>query len=120
MPDEYRDLLKLVLENADLCLLCQQSQGAHLADEQKERRFVVFGVLLSLFDDAYLLVYEEKMDRGARHLRRSCEDYMREWVCRADFRESRPGLLDGKNQKFTRYIRARPAESEVAAWPNAG
>jgi hypothetical protein len=68
LSDEYREFLKLVLDNADLQLLRRESAGGDLTDEQKERRFVIFGILVSLFERAYLLVYEEKMNKQARRL----------------------------------------------------
>ncbi len=115
LSDEYREFLKLVLENADLQLLRRGGARPTLDEEQKEKRFVIFGILVSLFERAYLLVYEEKMDKQTRRLWQSWEDYMREWVRRADFRDALPELLEGEDPEFTQYIRnlaqaeARPA-----------
>ena len=95
LSDEYREFLKLVLDNADLHLLRRDGVRHEFAEEQKERRFVIFGILVSLFERAYLLVYEEKMDKQARRLWQSWEDYMREWVRRAEFRDALPQLLEG-------------------------
>jgi hypothetical protein len=105
LSDEYREFLKLVLDNADLHLLRREGARLELTDEQKERRMAIFGILVSLFERAYLLVYEHDMDRQARRLWRSWEDYMREWVRRADFRDALPDLLQGEDEEFTRYIR---------------
>src|SRR5581483_12235287 len=58
LSDEYREFLKLVLDNADLHLLRREGAPQNLTDEQKERRFAIFGILISLFERAYLLVYE--------------------------------------------------------------
>jgi hypothetical protein len=111
LSDEYREFLKLVLENADLQLLRRQGAPPELTAEQSERRFVIFGILISLFERAYLLVYEEKMDKKARRLWQSWEDYMREWVRRSDFRDALPELLEGEDCDFTDYI-LRLADSE--------
>ena len=111
LSDEYREFLKLVLDNADLHLLSREEIGHDLTAEQKERRFVIFGILVSLFERAYLLVYEERMDKQTRRLWQSWEDYMREWVRRTEFREALPQLLEGEDPEFTAYIR-RLAESE--------
>lgn len=106
LSDEYREFLKLVLENADLQLLRRHGVSQNLTEEQKERRHAVFGILVSLFERAYLLVYEEKLDKQARRLWRSWEDYMREWVRRADFRDALPELLEGEDPDFTAHIQA--------------
>lgn len=105
LSDEYREFLKLVLDNADLQLLRRQGGPPTLTPEQQERRFAIFGILISLFERAYLLVYEEDMDKQAQRLWRSWEDYMREWLRRADFRAALPELLEGEDEEFTRYIR---------------
>jgi len=105
LSDEYREFLKLVLENADLQLIRRDGAKPTLNEQQQERRFVIFGILVSLFERAYLLVYEEKMAKQTRRLWRSWEDYMREWVRRADFRSALPELLEGEDEEFTRYIR---------------
>lgn len=105
LSDEYREFLKLVLDNADLQLLRREGGRQNLTEEQKERRQAIFGILVSLFERAYLLVYEQVMDRQARRLWQSWEDYMREWVRRADFRDALPQLLEGEDEEFTLYIR---------------
>jgi hypothetical protein len=110
LSDEYREFLKLVLDNADLQLLRREGVRHELTEEQKERRLAIFGILISLFERAYLLVYEEKMDKKARRLWQSWEDYMIEWVCRAEFRDALPNLLEGEDEEFTQYIRQLAAK----------
>ena len=111
LSDEYREFLKLVLDNADLQLLRLEGARQNLSEEQKERRFAIFGILISLFERAYLLVYEENLNKKAKRLWQSWEDYMREWVRRADFRDALPQLLEGEDAEFTQYI-AKLADSE--------
>ena len=104
LSDEYREYLKLVLDNSDLHLLRREGRQLALSEDQAERRLAIFGILISLFERAYLLVYEEKMSRHTQRMWRSWEDYMREWLRRAEFRESLPLLLEGEDVEFTRYI----------------
>ena len=104
LSDEYREFLKLVLDNADLHLLRREGAGGPRTDEQAERRQAIFGILISLFERAYLLVYEERMSKHTRRLWQSWEDYMGEWVRRADFRDALPELLEGEDAEFTEYI----------------
>jgi hypothetical protein len=44
-------------------LLRKEPGRAEFTDDQEERRRAIFGILTSLFERAYLLVYEKKMDR---------------------------------------------------------
>jgi hypothetical protein len=113
LSDEYTEFLKLVLANPDLQLLWKRAPITSLTDEQSERKLVLFNILISLFERAYLLVYEEAMDRQTRRLWQSWEDYMREWCRRADFREALPELLQGEDDDFRKHI-SRIAEDEAA------
>ena len=110
LSDEYTEFLKLVLANPDLQLLRKRSHPEPLSDEQKERKAAIFNILISLFERAYLLVYEEDMDRQTRRMWRSWEDYMREWCQRQDFREMLPELLKGEDEDFCAHIRKIAAD----------
>lgn len=103
LSDAYTDFLKLVMANPDLKLRSQASIG-QLTDEQQERMYVLFEILISLFERAYLLAYEPNM--SGKQLRRwySWDDYMREWCARDDFRELLPRLLQGEDPDFAKYI----------------
>ena len=114
LSDEYREFLELVLDNADLHLLRREGSTVALTEEQEERRHAIFGILISLFERAYLLVYEPKMSKQTRRLWQSWEDYMREWVRRADFRDALPTLLEGEDEEFTHYISELVSEEEKA------
>ncbi len=113
LSDDYADFLKLVLDNADLQLLRRTGTAPALSDEQQERKNVLFGLLVSLFERAYLLVYESDMPRQTQRLWQSWEDYMREWCRREDFRQALPELLRGEDEDFCTLIR-RIAEEESA------
>lgn len=118
LTDAYTDFLKLVIANPDLKLR-SQTGSPNLTEEQKERALTIFDILVSLFERAYLLEYEE--DMSAKQLRRwrSWEDFMREWCRRDDFRKLLPRLLQGEDPDFAAYIR-RVAEEESRAATRAG
>lgn len=115
LSDEYTGFLKLVLANPDLQLLRKQAAQEPLSDEQSERKFALFSILVSLFERAYLLVYESKMDKQTKRLWQSWEDYMREWCRRKDFRDALPELLAGEDEDFQAYIRSIAAAETVKA-----
>jgi hypothetical protein len=104
LSDQYAEFLELVLKNADLQLTTRHSPAGPITPEQQERRMVLFEILVALFERAYILVYEEKMDREEARLWASWEDYMREWCRRADFRAALPTLLRGEDPDFAAYI----------------
>lgn len=103
LSDAYTDFLKLVMANPDLKLRSQQELG-NLTEEQRERAQVLFEILISLFERAYLLAYEENMSGKQLRRWRSWEDYMREWCSRDDFRNMLPKLLQGEDPDFSAYI----------------
>jgi hypothetical protein len=102
LSDNYQDFLKVVLENSDLRLFSQQP--VDLSDEQNDRRVVLFAMLISLFERAYLLLYEPGLRNSKLRRWRSWEDYMREWVGRPAFRDQLPILVQGEDPEFVAYI----------------
>ncbi|MBU3736410.1 MAG: hypothetical protein FGM62_05465 [Methylobacterium sp.] len=113
LSDAYIDFMKLVLANPDLKLRSQTSTP-DLTPEQQERMQAMFEILISLFERAYLLAYEDTMNSSQRRRWRSWEDYMREWCRREDFRTQLPRLLQGEDPDFAGYI-AKLAEEESGA-----
>ena len=111
ISDAYIDFLEVVLANPDLRLRSQNATP-NLSDEQRERMWVIFDMLISLFERAYLLAYQDEMDTKQRRRCHSWEDYMREWSRREDFRERLPHLLRGEDPDFAAYIQ-RLAEEEA-------
>jgi hypothetical protein len=63
-------------------------------------------MLVSLFERAYLLLFDPKMNSRQQRRWRSWEDYMREWCKREDFRALLPVLLEGEDVAFCAYIQA--------------
>lgn len=100
---DYTDFLRLVMANPDLKLRSQSSMP-DLSDEQRERVLVIFEILISLFERAYILSYDEKMTRKQRRRWLSWEDFMREWCAREDFRKLLPRLLQGEDPDFAAHI----------------
>ena len=111
LADEYAGFLKLVLEHSDLRLRLSQAPP-DLTEEQKDRKTIILDLLVSLFERAYILVYEENMNKQTRRLWQTWEDYMREWCKREDFRKLLPQLLPGEDEDFVRYIQRIAAEEE--------
>ncbi|HCC49209.1 MAG TPA: hypothetical protein DEQ38_13990 [Elusimicrobia bacterium] len=108
LSDNYQEFLKIALANPDLHLFAD-GNVRELNQEQRERMAIIFEMLISLFERAYLLLYEEKMTEMQARRWSSWEDYMRDWCRRSDFRAALPALLRGEDPEFAAYLAALAA-----------
>ena len=116
LSDEYVAFLKLALDNADLRLLDPDATPG-LDAEQKMRKFALLGILISLFERAYILTYREGM-RGEELRRwRSWEDWMAEWCRRQDFRSAMDVHLPGEDPEFVAYLEKLAGMQPATAKP---
>jgi len=113
LSDAYIDFLKVVLDHPDLQLRTNEPLENPTA-EQRERMLVIFDMLMSLFERAYLVAYKPDMSDEDRRRWNSWDDYMREWCRREDFRNALPSMLRGEDPEFQKYIR-RIADEEAGA-----
>ena len=110
---EYDGFLRMAMENSDLLLLSRSTPPQPLTQEQTERTEIVFRMLVSLFEEAFIILYTDSMNANARRRWLSWEDDMIEWCRREDFRDALPNLLDGEDDAFSAYI-LKLAEAEAA------
>jgi len=108
LSDNYQDFLKVALANPGLKLFSAEATPS-LTDEQTERLRIIFEMLISLFERAYLLLYEQGMSPKQARRWHSWEDYVLEWCRRSDFRSRLPELLSGEDPDFVRYVEALAA-----------
>jgi hypothetical protein len=106
LSEEYDNFLRLVLDNADLLLLRASNVPPTLSEEQLERREIIYRMLVSLFEKAYIILYSENMKRDARRRWMSWEDDMTEWCRKRGFVALLPELLEGEDDAFSRHILA--------------
>ena len=91
LSDNYQDFLKVALANPDLKLFSAEATPS-LTEEQQERVHIIFEMLISLLERAYLLLYDAKMSPKQARRWHSWEDYILEWCRRTDFRSRLPSL----------------------------
>lgn len=103
LSDNYQDFLKIALENPDLRLF-STIRSESLNEEQNERLLIIFSMLTSLFERAYLLLYEDGMSPKQARRWNSWEDYIVEWCNKPHFRNLLPKLLIGEDPSFAGYI----------------
>jgi hypothetical protein len=116
LSDNYQDFLKVALANPDLRLFSVEGAAA-LNGDQKERQLIIFVMLVSLFERAYLLLYEDDMSPKQARRWHSWEDYMLEWCQRPDFHASLSKLLHGEDPSFVQYVEQLAAANGVKASP---
>lgn len=104
LSNAYNDFLKVVLANADLQLRSSAALPSP-TPEQNERRLLIFDMLVSLFERAYLVAHTERMTPTQQRRWNSWDDYMREWCRRDDFLNALPQLLRGEDPGFQSYIK---------------
>jgi hypothetical protein len=113
LSDNYQDFLKIALDHPHLRLFSLE-RPRELTSEQREQVLIIFNMLISLFERAYLVLYEPNMSGLQMRRWLSWEDYMREWCKREDFRAMLPTLLEGEDPDFCTYIRALAAQATAA------
>lgn len=103
LSDNYQDFLKVALEHSDLRLFSDETLSL-LNPEQEERLLIICAMLVSLFERAYLLLYQEAMSGRQARRWNSWEDYIFEWCRKPHFRARLPQLLSGEDPDFVKYI----------------
>lgn len=113
LSDAYNDFLKVVLANPDLRLRTNEPLP-NPTPEQNERVLVIYDMLVSLFERAYLVAWSETMSEVEKRRWNSWDDFMHEWCRRERFAQSLPLLLRGEDPQFQQHI-LRIADQERAA-----
>jgi hypothetical protein len=66
---------------------------------------IIFDMLISLFERAYLVAYKPDMSDTEARRWNSWDDSMREWCRRDDFFNALPAMLRGEDPAFQSHIR---------------
>ncbi len=119
LSEEYDRFLRLALENADLQLILGGVPQRALSVEQRERQLILFRILVSVFEKAFIILYSDRMSPDTRRMWLSWKDDMREWCGRPEFRSQLDVLLEGEDDQFSRHIRAIAAAGSARREPQA-
>lgn len=109
ITSDYNEFLRLLTQHADLKLWSKPSTGP-LTEEQEERLTILFDLLMSLFERAWLLSWSPKMTKAEARRWAAWDNAMREWCRREDFAARLPQLMHGNDPEFSDYIRQVAAE----------
>jgi hypothetical protein len=105
LANAYTDFLKVVIDNPDLHLFTATATP-DLTAEQEERMRVIFDMLMSLFERAYLTAWTPHLKGDALRRWNVWEDFMREWIRSEDFLARIEELLVGEDPDFQLHFRA--------------
>ncbi|MDO5659242.1 MAG: hypothetical protein Q4G36_13095 [Paracoccus sp. (in: a-proteobacteria)] len=103
ITSDYNDFLRLLTRHSDLRLWSKPSTGP-LTEEQEERLMILFDLLVSLFERAWLLSWSPKMTKAEARRWAAWDNYMREWIEREDFAAHLPELLQASDPDFVAYV----------------
>jgi hypothetical protein len=112
LSDSYQKFLRVALQHTDLHLFSEFKTPA-LSEAQRERMLVIFTMLVSLFERAFIMIYEEGVDVARQRHWHSWHDFMREWCTREDFRDLLDTLLIGEDEDFCSYIRELAKKTSI-------
>lgn len=71
--------------------------------EDARRQYIVYEMLISLFERSFILLYGEE-DPAYQRMWNSWADYLAEWTARPNFRALLPRLMHGEDPAFVAYI----------------
>ncbi len=103
LSDAYNDFLKVVLANPDLHLRTNEALSQPTT-EQNERTMIIYDMLISLFERAYIVAWRDNMSEVEARRWNSWDDYIRDWCRRENFFNALPLLLRGEDPAFQNYI----------------
>ena len=71
--------------------------------EDSRRQRIVYEMLVSLFERAYILLADER-DPNYQRMWNSWLDYINLWVGRSNFRQALPEMMRGEDPDFVRFM----------------
>ena len=105
--DEYNEFVKVLIDNADLRLMTRRNEPITLTPEQEEKRYIIFDLLVAFFERAYMLIYDDRMDKQTARMWSTWEDFIDSWLKRDDFRAVLPELLVGEDPDFSAFMQRK-------------
>ena len=71
--------------------------------EDARRQYILYEMLISLFERSFILLYGET-DPAYRRMWNSWEDYIAQWLAHHNFRNALPRLVKGEDKDFVAYL----------------
>lgn len=95
----YAEIQEKLFEYPELDMHSEVSQDA----ETKRRQYILYQMLISLFERSFILLESEK-DPAYQRMWNSWVDYILEWLNKPNFCAALPDLMKGEDPDFVAYI----------------
>ena len=107
LDDRYMEYLKLCVEFPDLGMFnpVQKARTDYSAAEVVQRH-AMFEILLSIFERAYLMMYDDHESSARGRQWNGWESYLRSWKTHPDFKDLWGTLGSGFDSDFVKYVDA--------------
>ncbi|MGB4057437.1 MAG: hypothetical protein WBK77_05080 [Alphaproteobacteria bacterium] len=99
LMDHYDHILGRLFEHPDIDQHNKPIEDPELKRQQK----LLYEMLVTLFERAFILLYGES-ELSYKRMWNSWEDYIRVWVARPNFIELLPELIKGEDPDFVAYM----------------
>ena len=106
LDDKYIDYLKLCLEYPDLDIVDTPRSVAPLNQDQQHRELVMFSILISIMERAYLM-YQDRSYKVREQQWVGWEAYIEQWGKRDNFRNALRKLATGFDKRFVCYLHTK-------------
>lgn len=104
LDEKYIDYLKLCLDNPDLDGAdIPKTETVPLTEAQRYRELVMFSILLSIMERAFLM-YKDKSENVRQAQWRGWESYIRTWCTRPNFANALPKIEAQFDEDFIAYL----------------
>jgi hypothetical protein len=99
LMDHYARIQERLFEYPEL-----DQHDTPLSDaEDARRQHILYEMLVSLFERAFILLYGET-DPAYHRMWNSWEDYIAQWLAHGNFRAALPRLVKGEDKDFVAYL----------------
>lgn len=87
LDDKYLEFLNICLNHPDLDIYHIKDKGQKYSKEQKKRELIIFELLISILERAYLM-YRDQGSRVKKDQWMGWNQYMKDWLNRPNFRKA--------------------------------
>lgn len=112
LNDEYLRLLEVLLNNVDLDVYADAGRAYSQDPIVKRKRLLIYSMLITLFERAYILLYEGKSESARERRWEGWEEYIKEWCSRPDFRAHLEDSLKNDDTRLAQLIKRIVRDAE--------
>jgi hypothetical protein len=107
LDDRYMEYLKLCVEFPNLGMFNPvQKVRTDYSDAEVVQRYAMFEILLSIFERAYLMMYDDRESAARGRQWSGWETYLKSWRTHPDFKDLWEKLGNGFDSDFVKYVDA--------------